>query len=271
MKIFISADIEGVAGVVHGDHCGPAGGVEYQRARHWMTMEANAAAEGFLEAGASGVMINDSHGGMRNILIEELHPDVELITGSPKPMVMMEGISSEFDAVAFIGYHARMGSIGILSHTISGGAVAEVKVNGRVLGEGGINAAIAAEYGLPVILVAGDDACIAEAEQDYKPAVSVMTKRAITRNSARSLTPQKSAALIKEAAKQAYTRVSTTAPFLQEHPCVVELRLLNSGLCDYAARLPGCVRLDPVTVQFTAPNFLEAFAGLRAMITLSSS
>ena len=271
MKIYISADIEGVAGVVHGDHCGTNGGVEYQRARHWMTMEANAAAEGFFQAGATSVVINDSHGGMRNILIEELHPDIELITGSPKPMVMMEGVSNEFDAVAFVGYHARMGSHGVLSHTISGGAVAEIKVNGRVLGEGGINAAIAAEYGLPVILVAGDDACIAEANHDYKPAVTVVTKKAITRNSARSLTPQKSAALIKEAAVQAYAQISNTAPFLQEHPCVVELRLLNSGLCDYASRLPGCVRLDPVTVQYTAANFVEAFAGLRAMITLSSS
>lgn len=269
MKIYISCDIEGIAGVVHGDHCSPSGGVEYQRARRWMTQEVNAAAEGFFAAGAELVVVNDSHGGMRNILIEELHPEVELITGSPKPMSMMEGVSKEFDAVAFVGYHARMGSTGILSHTISGGVVSEVRVNGRVLGEGGINAAIAAEYGLPVILIAGDQDACAEAERDYQPAVTVATKTAVTRYSARSLTPQKAQAKIREAAKKAVAEAGKAKPFLQQGPCRIELRFLNSGLCDGAGRLPGAERLDPVTLAYQGADFLEAYKGLRAMIALA--
>lgn len=269
MKIYISCDIEGIAGVVHGDHCGPNGGVEYQRARRWMTQEVNAAAEGFFAAGATGVVVNDSHGGMRNILIEELHSEVELITGSPKPFSMMEGVSEEFAAVAFIGYHARNGSMGVLSHTISGGTVDEVWVNGRLLGEGGINAAIAAEFGLPVILIAGDDAACAEAEQDYKPAVTVATKKAVTRYSARSLTPQKAQGLIREAAKKAYGCIEQTKPFLQERPCRIDLRFHNTGLCDAAARLPGAQRIEPLVLRFEGANFLEAYKGLRAMIALA--
>jgi len=278
MKIYISVDIEGVAGVVHGDHCGVAGGVDFQRARRWMTQEVNAAAEAFLEAGAELVVANDGHGGMRNILIEELHPDVELITGSPKPFSQMEGLmlpcgSTEFDAVAYVGYHARNGSDGILSHTISGGVVNEIKVNGRALGEGGLNAAIAAELGLPVIFMAGDhDACL-EAQQDYKPLVTVATKKAVTRYSARSLTPAKAQRLIREGAKKAYTEFvadkSKGFVFLQERPCQIELRFHNSGHCDNATRLPGAKRLSPITLMYEAPNFLEGFKGLRGMIAMS--
>ncbi|MCL2549222.1 MAG: M55 family metallopeptidase [Symbiobacteriaceae bacterium] len=279
MKIYISVDIEGVAGVVHGDHCGVNGGADYQRARRWMTQEVNAAAEAFLEAGAELVVANDGHGGMRNILIEELNPEIELITGSPKPFSQMEGLmlpcgGTEFDAVAYVGYHARNNTDGILSHTISGGVVNEVKVNGRPLGEGGLNAAIAAELGLPVIFMSGDMAACLEAEQDYKPIVTVATKVAVTRYAARSLTPQKAQRLIREGAKKAYETFSADKAkgfvFLQDHPCVIELRFHNSGTCDNSARLPGAKRLDPVTLSFEAPDFLEGFKGLRGMIALGS-
>ena len=268
-KIYISCDIEGIAGVVHGDHCGTNGGNEYQRARHFMTQEVNAAAKGFYEAGVELVVVNDSHGGMRNIFIEELLPDIELITGSPKPMSMMEGCSEEFDGVAFIGYHARMGSHGVLSHTISGGAVSEIRVNGRILGEGGINAAIAAEFGLPVIMMAGDAAACREAEQDYAPPVAVATKIAVTRYSARSLTPQKAQNAIYEGAKRAIAEASNAKPFLVDRPCRIELRFLNSGHLDAACRLPGSIQVDPVTLAYEAPNFLEGYKGLRCMIALA--
>ncbi|MCL2497341.1 MAG: M55 family metallopeptidase [Symbiobacteriaceae bacterium] len=279
MKIYISVDIEGIAGVVHGDHCSTSGGGEFMRARRWMTQEVNAAAEGFFAAGAELVVANDAHGGQRNILIEELLPDIELITGSPKPFTQSQGLiapdgGSEFDAVAFVGYHAKNGSMGILSHTISGGVVNEVKVNGRPLGEGGLNAAIAAELGLPVIFMAGDYHACQEAHEDYHPLVTVATKTAITRYSARSLTPQKAQRLIREGAQKAYTEYAADKSkgfiFLQERPCVIELRFHNSGTCDNSARMPGTKRLNDITLQFTAPNFLEGFLGLRAMIAMGS-
>ncbi|MCL2498198.1 MAG: M55 family metallopeptidase, partial [Symbiobacteriaceae bacterium] len=237
------------------------------------------AAEGFLAAGAEGVVINDSHGGMRNILIEELNPEIELITGSPKPFSMMEGVGTEgvgteFGAVAFVGYHAKNGVVGILSHTMMGGSINAVIVNGRELGEGGINAAIAAEFGLPVIFVAGDQSACDEAAQDYKPLITVATKKAITRYSARSLTPQKSQKLIRAGAEQAYKAFSanpnSAKPFLQAHPCVIELRFHNSGFCDAASRVPGAIRLDGVTLRYEAADFMQGYKGLRAMMSMSS-
>jgi D-amino peptidase len=160
-----------------------------------------------------------------------------------------------------------------MSHTISGGVVNEIKVNGRALGEGGLNASIAAELGLPVIFVAGDWHACQEAEADYKPLVTVATKKAITRNSARSLTPQRAQHLIEEGAKKAYQLYAADKTrgfvFLQERPCVIDLRFNNSGQCDGAARLPNSVRIDGATVRYTAEDFLKGFKALRAMIALA--
>ena len=157
MKIFVSCDIEGVSGVVNALLHTSVEGKDYGRARELMTGEASAVVEGAVKAGATEVVVNDSHGPMTNLLIEKLHPAATLITGAPKHLSMMEGIDSTFDAAVFVGYHSRMGTPGVLSHTISGGSVANVWVNDVLLGETGINAGIAGHFGVPVVLVAGDD------------------------------------------------------------------------------------------------------------------
>src|SRR6266571_4292408 len=161
MRVYISVDMEGVAGVVHEsqtDPTNPACAAEYARFRRLMTAEANAAIEGALAAGATKLVVNDSHWFMRNLLAEELHQAAELLSGDPKPQSMVEGIDGGFDAAVFIGYHARAGTRhAILDHTYAD-RIHDVRLNGRPVGELGINAAFAGVAGVPVALVSGDSA-----------------------------------------------------------------------------------------------------------------
>lgn len=138
-KVFISVDMEGIWGVVHGDQTSPAS-PEYGPARRWMVDDVNAVIAGLFEAGASEVVVNDSHGSMRNIIADSLNPKASLVTGSPKPLLMMQGIDGTFDACILAGYHAKAGTASaILDHTISGGAMRSIKINGQELPELGIN------------------------------------------------------------------------------------------------------------------------------------
>ncbi len=183
MRVYVSADLEGVWGVVHGEHT-LREGREHERARRWMTEEVNAAVEGAVRAGTEEVVVNDSHGTMRNLIPEELHPRATLITGSPKPMGMLEGLTSEFDCAFFLGYHAMSGGRGVLSHTYSGRTLRGVKVGGREVGELGLNALVAHHMGVPVVLVSGDDALAAEARDFTPEAEVVVTKRSLGRYAA---------------------------------------------------------------------------------------
>jgi len=270
MRIYISADIEGITGVVHGDQCNITGAGEYQRARLQMTREVSAAAQGFFNAGASEVVCNDSHGSMRNILIEELHPEVRLISGSPKHLSMMEGINDQFDAVAFIGYHAKNGDRGVLSHTISGGTVFEIRINGNPASEAVINAAIAGDFNVPVILLTGDQTICSDVKQDLGKIETVTVKEAITRYSALNLPTDEACQLIEAAAKRAYGRIGELKPFIPSRPVNLELVCLNSGLADNASRCPGSERIDGRTLRCSGNNFLEAFRILRTMIALAN-
>ena len=151
MQTFISVDIEGVASVIHRDQT-KLEGIEYETARRWMTDDANAAIEGALAAGATEIVVADSHGHMRNLLVEELHPSATLIRGALKPLCMLEGLQSQghpqTDAVLLVGYHAMAGTgTGILNHTFSGGAIYRLSLNGLTVGEVGFNAALAGSLG----------------------------------------------------------------------------------------------------------------------------
>ena len=270
MRIFISADIEGITGVVHGDQCGPTGGAEYQRARLQMTQEVSAAARGFFAAGATEVIVNDSHGSMRNILIEELHPDVRLLSGSPKHLSMMEGVQGGFDAVAFVGYHAKNGDQGILSHTISGGTVSEIRINGVAASEAVINAAIAGDFNLPVIFLSGDQTICADVKKTLPEIETVTVKESVTRYSALHLPLEKACELIEAGAKKAYAKIPKVKPFIPGRPVEIIMVTHNSGLADNASRCPGSERIDGVTLRCTGNTFLEAFRILRTMIALAN-
>jgi D-amino peptidase len=163
LKVFISVDMEGISGIVHSDQT-TSGTAEYAAGRKWMAQDVNAAVEGALEAGATEVVVNDSHGSMRNIDPDDLDFRAILISGSPKPLSMMQGIDASFAACLFIGYHAKAGTEdAILDHTISSSVVRAIRVNGAELPELGLNAAIAGYYGVPVVLVSGDTAVCRQA------------------------------------------------------------------------------------------------------------
>lgn len=268
MKVFISVDIEGVCGVVNSDSTGQ-GGKTYDDARKQMTAEVNAAVEGAFAAGATSVVVNDSHGGMNNIIPRDLHPEAEVILGTPKPMMMMEGISADCDAAMFVGYHARMHSKGILSHTISGAVVSNVWINGTLCGETGINAGLAGHFGVPVVFVAGDKDATEEAKGILGSIEVAAVKEAVTRYSAKNMHPTKAVALIRQKSENALKNLKAAKPLTFTTPVTMRLEFLNAGMADAASFLPGSVRVDGRTVEYTAKDYLTAFQGLRTMITLA--
>ncbi|AZR73270.1 peptidase M55 [Anoxybacter fermentans] len=269
MKILISADMEGITGIVSVDQVSQKG-EDYERARLLMTREVNAAIRGALAGGATEVIVNDSHAAMRNIILEELHPEAQLITGSPKPLSMMQGIDETVDAVFFIGYHARKGTANaILDHTYSGRCVAEYTVNGMKLGETGQNALIAGAYGVPVVLVTGDTQVTREARELLGNIETVAVKDSITRYSAKTLHPEKAHTLIEEAAKKAVQRIGEIKPFTLEGPYTIEIELMCTSMADMAELIPGVERIAPRVVRFTHSDYITAYKCFRAIIAMS--
>ncbi len=204
MKVYISVDLEGVSGIVSPEQTSP-GGAGYELACKLMTEEANSAILGARAGGASEVVVNDSHGSMRNLLIDELDSWADLISGSPKTYGMMEGLDDTFGVVFFVGYHARAGTENaILDHTYSGKVVAHVELNGKPVGEIGLNAALAGYYGVPVGLVTGDQAATEEARALLGPNVKIVTvKRAVGNQAAICLHPEEVQSMIRQAADEA--------------------------------------------------------------------
>lgn len=270
MRVYISADIEGICTVVNGESTGKSG-YHYEQARRQMTAEVNAAVLGALAAGATEIVINDSHGPMTNIIPHELHEAAQLIQGTPKPLMMMEGIDTDFDAAVFIGYHARMQQHGVLSHTISSGTVANVYFNDQLVGETAINAAIAGYFGVPVVAVSGDDVLAAEAQAALPNVEAVIVKHAITRFSARSLHPAKACEKIQAGVEKALKNKGQYQPMQLKGPFTFAVQFIHAGQADGAAMMPGTVRVNSSTVSFSHEDFIEAFRGLRCMISLARS
>ena len=273
MRVYISVDMEGVAGVVHEDQTNPidpncAG--EYGRFRRLMTGEANAAVEGALAAGATRVLVNDSHWLMRNLLAEELHPSAELVSGSTKPRSMLEGIEAGFDAACFIGYHARAGTAhAILDHTYTD-RIFRVKLNGQEVGELGLNAALAGTFGVPVALVSGDQALAAECGALLGEGTrAVIVKHAVARHGARSVAPAEACRLIREGVTAAVRQPPT--PWTVESPATIEVEFCSSHHADMAELVPGSERIGGRTVRVTHADYAETFSAFRALYNLASA
>jgi len=257
MKVFISADIEGTACVVARED-GKLEGVEYERAREWMTGEVNAAIEGCLEAGATEIVVADSHGHMRNLMAEKLHEKALLVRGSPRPGTMAEGVDSNTAAAMFIGYHSQAGNAhGVLSHTYLGSTFYQVRLNGKSYGESGINAAIAGHYGVPVALVAGDDTVKAEVNEIMPWAENVVTKWAISSLSAKNLTPKASQNAIRAGAKKAISRLSEMKPFIIAKPVQLDIDFVQPISAELSSDIPGITRTGGRSISFTGKDMLE--------------
>jgi len=258
MKIYISADMEGVVGVVTADQLGPQG-FEYNRFREFMTEEVKAATEAAFEAGATEVVISDSHGNGENLLIEKFPRDVQIIRSWPRPLGMMEGIDRSFGAVLFVGYHSSTTNPqGVRAHTMSSANLADLRLNGVSVPEAGLNAAIAAHFGVPVAMISGDDAIVKEAQALLGPIEGAVVKWAISFHSARTLTPEASCDRIREAAQKAVSRAKDFKPWTVAAPVAVEIRFKNYRPSELLAYLPSVERTDAHSVRFRAKDMVEA-------------
>jgi D-amino peptidase len=254
---------------VHADQVSSASS-EYGAARRWMADDTNAVIAGLLEAGAGEIVVNDSHGSMRNIVADALNPKASLVTGSPKPLSMMQGIDGSFDAVVLLGYHSRAGtSPAILDHTISSGSIRGIRVNGQELPELGLNAAIAGYYKVPVILLTGDTETCSQARAVLGDTlVTAAVKEATGRTAARMFPAEEARKRLKEAAKEALTK-RAAQPFRIASPYAVEVEFHNSGQAELPSMLPGVKRPTPRSVSFSGTDYIETFKLLRAIIALA--
>src|SRR5579885_1968114 len=267
MKIFISTDFEGVAGIVDWDQI-LATGRDYELGRQLLVNETNAVIDGALEAGATEFVVNDSHSFMRNIPPAALHGRATYISGKHKPLYMMEGLDRSFDAIFFVGYHGSIGaSHAILSHSYNPRAIWETRINGRMVGETALNALVAAHYGVPIALVTGDQVTAEEARQLEPPPHCVEVKRSVSRYAAESLHPEVACERIFAGARLALTeaRPASAPSFTGETR--IELTFLTADMAEMAAWLRGVELVDgqPRTVAFSGSDTLDLF---RTFVTI---
>lgn len=272
MRIFISCDMEGITGVAVGKHCRP-GEPDYNRFRKLMTQDVNAAIEGAAAAGATEFLVVDSHGPMTNILVEELDPRAELLSGSNKHFCQMEGIDTGFDGVFLIGYHAREGGEdGVINHTLMGVAVTELRLNGKVIGETGLNAPLAGHFGVPVVMISGDNVVAKEATELLGEIECAVTKRAVDRHAARLLSVQRSQAEIRAKAEAAVRRLQSGAfkPHTVETPVTFEVEFKTTDSAHMATLFPTVERIGSKGIRITADDYPSAFKQLWGALILGA-
>ena len=269
MKILVSVDIEGVAGVYHAEQVRP-GNPEYERARRLMAAEANAAIAGAFDGGATEVYVNDSHGGFRNMPPDLLDERAQVIQGKPRYLGMVSGVELGVDGVCLIGYHSRAQGRGILAHTINSFAFARIVLNDQELGEAGIYGALAGAYGAAVIMASGDDVMITENRSIFPDACFVQTKRATGANSGISLAPPQACAAIREGVREAMAPGSKARPFTLAAPVRVHLRTQTTALADLFGQWPTLERVSGVELHFTAPDTEAAVRMLNCLSAMSS-
>jgi len=262
MKLLIATDMEGISGVVNWDQVTP-GHAEYARFRLLMTQEVNAAIRGAFEAGAGEVLVTDGHWAGSNLLIEELDRRVRLNSGDFSPLQMVQGIDDTVQGVLLVGYHARAGTPNaILDHTWSSSTVANLWLNGTLMGEAGLNAAVCGHFGAPVLMVSGDQAVCAEAMKLLGQIEVVVVKNAVGRMVAECLAPVAAQEKICEAAARAVGRLAhgqAPEPFRLSTPVQVEVELFNSDMADRASLLPETRRQGGRRIEFMADDALQAY------------
>ena len=261
-KVYISVDMEGISGISGNDQVS-AGESEYGRSRKLMAEDLNAAVRGALEAGATDILVNDSHGGQRNLLPEDVHPSARLISHSFKRHGMMEGLDETFDAVIFIGYHAKADAPrGLFAHTGSG-VLRDLQINGRSVGEGGMNAALAAWYGVPVVLVTGDDVAVAEVKESVPGVRGVAVKRAINVRAVELKPLAEARREIQQAAREAVAAAKKPAPH-RAGPVRVRMQFRNFTFPEVLTAFREIESPAPDTVAFARDTMPEAYRLIRA-------
>ena len=257
LKIYISADMEGVVGAVSGDQLSP-GGFEYERFRKFMTAEVNAAIDAARAAGATEFVISDSHGNGQNLLIEELPDDVTVIRSWPRELSMMAGIDETFDGVIFLGYHASTANTrGVRAHTMSSASITGLRLNGIEMTEGSMAAAAAGHFGVPVIMISGDDVAVAENQVLLGNVEGAVVKWAKGFHSAETLTPEAGYEVIRTRTKSAIDRISRFEPYVLETPIELELTLKHYQPVELLGYLKGVERINSHTIRYVGEDIIE--------------
>jgi len=264
--------MEGITGVTHWDQVSPSH-AEYPRFRRLMTQDVNAAIRGAFVAGAEQVMVTDGHNNSRNILIEELDERAVLNSGSPMPLSMVHGVDQGVDGVIYIGYHGRMGAQNaILDHTWSDERVANLWINDKLFGESALNGAVCGHFGVPVIMVSGDQTVCAEVREAFGNVETAQVKKAIGRMAAECLPPAVTGRLIEEAAHRAVERLQAgkaPAPLKVPAPISMVLELVQSEMADKAMIMPGARRLEDRKVQYVADDMVTIYYAFRTLLALA--
>lgn len=262
-KVYISVDMEGISGV-NGDDQTSAGQAEYGRARKLMVEDANAAIRGAFAGGATDVLVNDSHGGQRNLLPEDLDPRARLISHSFKRHGMMEGLDESFDSVLFIGYHAKASAPrGLFAHTGSG-VVRDLQINGTSVGEGGMNAALAAWHGVAVALVTGDDVAVDEVKARVPGVKGVVVKRAINTRAVELVPLAEARRQIEAGAKEAVAAAKKPAP-VRSGPFTVTMQFRDVTIPEVMSAFREMERPAPDTLTFRRDALPEAYRLIRVL------
>ncbi len=270
-RLFISADMEGVAGVVTGDQLSSSG-FEYESFRGFMTEEVNAAIAAAREAGFTEFVVADSHGSKQNLLPDKLPADVQVVRGSPRPLGMMQGIDESFDGVVFIGYHASTTNPeGVRAHTFSSATLADVRLNGVSVTEGAWNAALAGHFGVPVIAVSGDEAAVAEVKRLVGDVEGAVVKWPIGFHAARTLTPEAGRSVIRAAVARGLARRSPLQPYRVTTPVSLEIRFKNYRPAEVLAWLPGVARADAHSIRISVKDMVEAYHFLEVVTSYQPS
>jgi D-amino peptidase len=258
LKVLISVDMEGVAGTVTGDQLGPTG-FEYARFREFMTREALAAVTAAKAAGATDVVVADAHGNGENLLIEQFPPDVRIVRSWPRKLGMIAPIDATFHAVIFIGYHASTNNpVGVRAQTFSSATLTRVAVNGVEMTEGSWGAALAGQFNVPVVMMSGDDAAIAEVRKAIGNIEAAETKHTLGFHSALTITPQASADLIGARVKAAFGRLKEFAPYKVQTPVTVDISFKHYMPAEVLAYLPMFERTGSHSIRYRARDMVEA-------------
>ncbi|TCN44041.1 D-amino peptidase [Kribbella orskensis] len=252
LKVYISADMEGITGLVDAEDVQP-GGRDYERGRLMMTEDVNAAIRGAYAAGAESVLVNDAHGPMRNILPDALDHRALLIKGRPKPMGMIEGLTREYDAALCVGFHARAGVLGVLSHSFMGHEIEDIWLDDRLTGEIGLFQATATALGVPVALLTGDDAACDEAVAWDPFIATVPVKHAKDRFAAQLVPGFEARAAIESTTEDALAAVAPLAAADPAEDHHLAVRWQSASVPAHLIAIPGVTKRDDRTVELTGP------------------
>lgn len=271
MKVYVSVDMEGVSGLTDPDDMHP-GGTGYPLGQEYMTGDANAAVRGAFDAGAAEVLVNDAHSKARNLRLDLIDPRCRVIRGRNRPLRMGQGLEVSTTAALLVGYHSRAGAdtCGVLSHTWMGREIENVLLNGRVVGETGLVAALAGSMGVPVALVTGDEAVCEEARELLGDIETVAVKRGLDRFSADLLPPVAAQARIQEGAVRALGRLGELRPWTVEGPVVFGVEWNSTSLASMCALMPQVRQVGPRHTEYVADTMTDVVQVLGVMSLLAA-